>query len=65
MLLALAQLLIDGKFVDSSSGKTLPIVDPTTEREFLQVAAGDANDVNKVCMWGSCRSADSFYLGMA
>lgn len=64
-VLPLAQLLIDGKFVDSSSGKTLPIVDPTTEREFLQVAAGDANDVNKVCMctsWDSCRSADSATL---
>lgn len=41
------QLLIDGKFVDSASGKTFPTVDPRTEEVIAHVAEGDAEDVNR------------------
>lgn len=41
------QLLIDGKWVDAVSGKTLPVVDPRTEEVILHVAEGDKADVDK------------------
>lgn len=41
------QLLIDGKWVDAVSGKTLPVVDPRTEEVVLHVAEGDKADVDK------------------
>ncbi|XP_024544108.1 aldehyde dehydrogenase family 2 member B7, mitochondrial [Selaginella moellendorffii] len=41
------QLLIDGKLVDSASGKTFPTIDPRSEEIIAQVAEGDEEDVNR------------------
>ncbi|KAG1364074.1 putative Aldehyde dehydrogenase family 2 member B7, mitochondrial [Cocos nucifera] len=41
------QLLIDGKFVDSASGKTFPTLDPRTGEVIAHVAEGDLEDVNR------------------
>lgn len=40
------KLLIDGRWVDAVSGKTMPVVDPRTEEVILHVAEGDKADVN-------------------
>ncbi len=40
------QLLIDGKWRDSSNGETMPNYDPTTEAETTQVAKGTPKDVD-------------------
>ncbi|XP_065000726.1 aldehyde dehydrogenase family 2 member B7, mitochondrial-like isoform X2 [Musa acuminata AAA Group] len=42
-----SQLLINGKFVDSASGKTFPTLDPRSGEVIAQVAEGDAEDVNR------------------
>ena len=39
------QLLINGKFVDASSGKTFPTENPATKETLLEVAEGSAEDV--------------------
>lgn len=44
------QLYIDGRFVDARSGKTFGVVDPGTGRELLQVAEGDAADVDRAVL---------------
>ncbi|KAK9054515.1 hypothetical protein SSX86_025593 [Deinandra increscens subsp. villosa] len=41
------QLLINGKFVDSASGKTFPALDPRTGEVIANVAEGDAEDINR------------------
>lgn len=41
------QLLINGQFVDSASGKTFPTLDPRTGEVIADVAEGDAEDVNR------------------
>ncbi|XP_071710187.1 aldehyde dehydrogenase family 2 member B4, mitochondrial-like [Rutidosis leptorrhynchoides] len=41
------QLLIDGKFVDSASGKTFPTLDPRTGEVIANVAEGNAEDINR------------------
>ncbi|XP_058112299.1 aldehyde dehydrogenase family 2 member B7, mitochondrial-like isoform X3 [Magnolia sinica] len=41
------QLLINGKFVDSASGKTFPTLDPRTGEVIAHVAEGDLEDVNR------------------
>ncbi|XP_010928603.1 aldehyde dehydrogenase family 2 member B7, mitochondrial isoform X1 [Elaeis guineensis] len=41
------QLLIDGKFVDSASGKTFPTLDPRTGEVIAHVAEADLEDVNR------------------
>ncbi|GMH39763.1 hypothetical protein BSKO_07661 [Bryopsis sp. KO-2023] len=41
------KLVIDGEFLDASSGKTLPVIDPRTEDTIFQVAEADAADVDK------------------
>ncbi|XP_068332332.1 aldehyde dehydrogenase family 2 member B7, mitochondrial-like [Pyrus communis] len=41
------QLLINGQFVDSASGKTFPTFDPRTGEVIAHVAEGDAEDVNR------------------
>jgi acyl-CoA reductase-like NAD-dependent aldehyde dehydrogenase len=38
---------IDNQFVPASSGETFPIIDPTTEKEFCQVAKGTKEDVDR------------------
>ena len=40
------QLLIDGKFCDSRSGKTFPTVNPATEEAIADVAEGDKADID-------------------
>ncbi|KAI4320457.1 hypothetical protein MLD38_033935 [Melastoma candidum] len=40
------QLLIDGKFVDATSGKTFPTVDPRTGKVIAHVAEGEEEDIN-------------------
>eukprot|EP00210_Caulerpa_lentillifera_P009161 g8734.t1 len=41
------KLFIDGQFVDAASGKTFLVVDPRTEETIIQIAEGDAEDVNR------------------
>lgn len=41
------QLLINGQFVDSASGKTFPAYDPRTGEVIAQVAEGDSEDINR------------------
>ncbi|KAJ8753585.1 hypothetical protein K2173_022826 [Erythroxylum novogranatense] len=41
------QHLINGKWVDSASGKTFPAYDPRTEQVIAHVAEGDAEDINR------------------
>ncbi|XP_073274365.1 benzaldehyde dehydrogenase, mitochondrial-like [Primulina huaijiensis] len=41
------KLLINGKFVDSASGKTFPTLDPRTGEVIAHVAEGDAEDINR------------------
>jgi aldehyde dehydrogenase (NAD+) len=43
----LTQLLIDGKFVNSSSGKTFDTINPTTEEKIVSVQEADSIDVDK------------------
>lgn len=43
----LSQLLIDGKFVNSVSGKTFDTFNPTTEEKIISVQEADAADVDK------------------
>ncbi|MBA0682583.1 hypothetical protein Goari_024290, partial [Gossypium aridum] len=44
------QLLINGNFVDSASGKTFPTYDPRTGDVIAHVAEGDAEDIDRaVC----------------
>jgi hypothetical protein len=40
------QMLIDGQFRDSVSGKTFPVVDPRNEEVVLHVAEADKEDVD-------------------
>jgi gamma-glutamyl-gamma-aminobutyraldehyde dehydrogenase/4-guanidinobutyraldehyde dehydrogenase/NAD-dependent aldehyde dehydrogenase len=41
------QAWIDGEYVDAASGETFPRVNPATGIEIAQVAAGDAEDVDR------------------
>nr|GLL22341.1 aldehyde dehydrogenase family 2 member B7, mitochondrial-like [Ipomoea trifida] len=41
------QHIINGKFVDSASGKTFPTLDPRTEEVITHVAEGEAEDINR------------------
>ncbi|KAG6472608.1 hypothetical protein ZIOFF_070082 [Zingiber officinale] len=41
------QLLINGKFVDSASGKTFPTMDPRTGEVIAHVAEGGIEDINR------------------
>ncbi|XP_062110280.1 benzaldehyde dehydrogenase, mitochondrial-like [Humulus lupulus] len=41
------KLMINGKFVDSASGKTFPTFDPRTGDLIANVAEGDAEDINR------------------
>jgi len=41
------KLLINNKWVDSTSGKTFPTINPSTGEEICQVAEADAPDVDK------------------
>lgn len=42
-----AQLFVDGKFCDASSGKRSPLVNPATEGVFVEVAAAEVSDVER------------------
>ena len=39
------QMVINGKWMDSKSGKTFPVVDPSTGKEFWRVAEGQPEDI--------------------
>lgn len=41
------KLLIDGQWVEAASGKTFPVIDPSTNQEVGRVAEGDKADVDK------------------
>ncbi len=41
------KMLIDGKWVDSASGKTFDTINPTTGEPITRVAEGDKEDVNR------------------
>jgi aldehyde dehydrogenase (NAD+) len=38
---------IDGQWVAAESGQTLDVIDPSTEQAFIQIAVGNAQDVDK------------------
>jgi hypothetical protein len=40
------QLLIDGRWVDSTSGQTFATLNPATEQELARVARGNAQDID-------------------
>jgi phenylacetaldehyde dehydrogenase len=42
-----SQLLIDGKLVDSASGKTFPVFNPSTGHLLAHVAEGEAEDIDR------------------
>jgi len=44
---ARTQLFIDGKFVDSASGKTFESINPRDGSVIAQVAEGDVEDINR------------------
>ncbi|XP_052870268.1 cytosolic 10-formyltetrahydrofolate dehydrogenase [Anopheles cruzii] len=41
------QMFVNGRFIDAHQGKTLPIVNPTTEEVVCEVACASAEDVNR------------------
>ena len=41
------KMLINGKWVDSASGKTFPTYDPATGEVMAQIAEGDREDINR------------------
>jgi len=41
------QMLINGKWVDSASGKTFPTYDPSTGEVLCQIAEGDREDIDR------------------
>lgn len=41
------QMFINGEWVDSHSGKTVPVYDPSTEEVIAEVADANAADVNR------------------
>ena len=53
------KLLINNRWIASSSGKTFPTIDPATVEEICQVAEADAADVEKA---GSAARAGTFWV---
>src|SRR3989442_3454228 len=49
------KLLINGKWVDSVSGKTFPTINPSTGDVITQVAESDAADVDKAVAAAAAR----------
>jgi acyl-CoA reductase-like NAD-dependent aldehyde dehydrogenase len=43
------QLFIDGKWVDSRDGKTLPVIDPADGSVITEIAAATADDIGRAC----------------
>src|SRR5258705_9452245 len=41
------KMLIDGKWVEAASGKTLTTYDPATEEPLAEVPAGEAEDIDR------------------
>jgi len=41
------KMLIDGKWVEAASGKTLTTYDPATEEPLAEVPAGDKEDIDR------------------
>src|SRR5437870_7484847 len=41
------QIYVNGEWIDSKSGKTFPVYDPSTEEVIAQVPDCDAEDVNR------------------
>ena len=41
------QLVIDGQLEDAATGKTFTVVDPRTEQSIIEVAEGDAEDIDR------------------
>ena len=41
------QHFIGGRWTDSDSGRTLPVIDPSTGAEFERLARGTAGDVDR------------------
>jgi acyl-CoA reductase-like NAD-dependent aldehyde dehydrogenase len=47
LLLLCLQLFINGQFVDASSGKTFPVIDPRSEEVLCSIAEAGSEDVDK------------------
>ena len=41
------RMLIGGQWVEAASGKTFATIDPATEQEIVQVAHGEAEDIDR------------------
>lgn len=41
------KLFIGGQWVDGSSGKTIPVINPTNGKKIAEISEGNADDVNK------------------
>src|SRR5688572_12575311 len=46
-LAATQRLFIGGRFVESATGRTIPVIDPTSGQEVAHVPEGDAHDIDK------------------
>jgi phenylacetaldehyde dehydrogenase len=46
-LAATQRLFIGGRFVESATGRTIPVIDPTSGQEVARVPEGDAHDIDK------------------
>jgi aldehyde dehydrogenase (NAD+) len=60
-------IFIDGEFAAATSGKTVPVIDPSTGDTFASIAAGDAADIDRAVRsarrafdgaWGTMAAAD-------
>ncbi len=57
--------LIEGDVVAAQSGRTLPVIEPATGRDFAQVAAGDAADVDRAVRSARAAFDDGRWRSMA
>ena len=48
-------LLIDGEFIGSTSGKTIPVVNPATGEVLAKVACATQSDVDQAVASAGCR----------
>ena len=51
-----SRLLIGGEWVDAAAGETVPTIDPATNRTIVEVAAAQAEDVDRAVRAARARS---------
>src|SRR5438105_6420428 len=45
--IAVTQMFVNGEWVESASGKTLPVIDPSTEEVIAEVPDADVTDIDR------------------